>query len=100
NEVSKNKVKNHGPKIESSAALVHQPEAPVEPTPAPTSENTAAPEEAPVVEDKPVIKPKPELVRNFPTVNFYKVRGTLFTVNEPATEELAPALLPKEIKDA
>src|SRR5690606_3031560 len=103
-EVGKNKTKIHGPRIETSAALVKtEPQGPVPvSSPAETSESPeASSEKEPVeeVKETPVEKPKPEIVRNFPTIKFYKVRSELFKENEEKTEELA-SLLPKEIREA
>lgn len=104
-EVSKNKAKNLGPRIETSAALVTNtpppevPQATTEPTENKDEKAAGEKEPAPVVEETPVVKPKPEIVRNFPTISFYKVRSTLFQVNEAKTEEFS-SLLPREVKEA
>lgn len=105
-EAAKNKAKNRGPRIETSAALLHQNE-PQEPTPTTPEEKTSPKEEkigatkeaVEEIPETPTVKPKPEIVRNFPTVNFYKVRSTLFEVNEAKTDEFS-SLLSKEAKDA
>jgi len=89
-----------GPKIESSAALAKQPEVeaakPVEE--AVTTKDAVevvtkveVPKEIP----KPVV---PELKRNFPNVEFNKVKGRLFQVKTDAPENSDEALLPESVK--
>lgn len=104
-EVSEGKTKDLGPKIESSSALVKQPEKKEEPkktepetttatgnTPAqPATPAESKPEEVKVVE---------EFQRNFPTVEFKKVKGKLFSVKMDAAENTDEAVLPKAIKDS
>ena len=105
NEVAGNKTKDLGPKIESSSALVNQPEKTVEPkaeepvkeATAEAVENTEKPEEAPKA---PEVKPEPELRRNFPTVDFKKIRGKLFSVKTNAPENSDTNLLPPAIKNS
>lgn len=107
NEVSGQKSKDLGPKIESSSALVKQPEKPAEPkkaeAPAATTETgaPAAPTETkPAAEAKPEEAKPEEFVRNFPTVEFRKVRGKLFTVKTDAPENTDETIMPKAIKDS
>lgn len=101
NEVNGHKTTDLGPKIESSSALVKQPqqvEAPkTEAVPA-TGDKPAevAPVEAPKEEVKPVV----ELQRNFPTIEFKKVKGKLFQVKTEAPENDDETILPQTIKDA
>lgn len=102
-EVSSQKTKDLGPKIESSSALVKQPikEEPKKVEPTPESAATTA---TPATEAQPVAKPEetkpvPELPRNFPTVDFKKVRGKLFNVKTDAPENSDETILPKQIKD-
>jgi len=98
NEVVENKTAKVEPKIESSAALVKPP---VEVRPV---ENN---KEAPVVETAAVVaapvpkeeaKPLPELERNFPAIDFKKVKGKLFQVRTDAPENDDKTLLPETIK--
>lgn len=103
-EVNSGKEKDLGPRIESSSALVKQPVKPEEPKkeePAVATTTTAqtaaqAPVEAPKEEEKPEV----EFPRNFPTVEFKKVRGKLFTVMTDAPENQDETMIPKQIKDS
>ncbi len=103
-EVTDQKVKNLGPKIESSSALVKQPIKAEEPKKVETVPTDAA--TTPVaatevkVEEKVEVKPLPELERNFPTVNFFKIKGKLFSVKTDAPENSDETILPKQIKDS
>jgi cytoskeleton protein RodZ len=90
-----------GPKIESSAALVKQPEVvavtPTEEpvTTKPVSDEAVEPEKAP----KAVVKPAvPELKRNFPSTEFKKIKGRLFQVKTDAQENSDTTLLPENVK--
>jgi cytoskeletal protein RodZ len=100
NEVNSQKATDFGPKIESSSALVKQPEP--TPTPPAATEATETKTEtsaAPTTEVKE--EPKPvEFQRNFPTVDFKKVRGKLFNVKTDAPENEDSSLLPDNIKSA
>lgn len=102
-EVTSHKTKDLGPKIESSSALVKQPvkvEEPKKVEPAPTDATTTAPEEVKVEEKVEVKPPVVELERNFPTIDFKKVRGKLFSVKTDAPENSDETILPKQIKDS
>lgn len=101
-EVSDQKTKDLGPKIESSSALVNNPVKKAEPpkveaaAPATTEAATAA---TPVEEVKPEEeKPLPDFPRNFPPVDFKKVKGKLFTVKTDAPENSNPEILPEKIR--
>lgn len=102
NEVTGNKNDNLGPKIESSSALVKHPvqAKPVEKVEeAPATDKPA--EAAAVVETpKEEVKPAPEFERNFPTIDFKKVKGKLFQVRTDAPENDDVTLLPETIKAA
>lgn len=120
-EVSGVKPKDHGPRIETSSALVKDKEPDPTPTPAKTEEvpaetlSTAAPsassptpaapvateEKEPAVEE-PVVekKPAPAIERNFPPITFSKARGNLFNVKADAPENNDSAILPEKIKSA
>lgn len=107
-EVNSGKEKDLGPKIESSSALVKQPVKPEEPKkeePAPQSAATATTPAAatatPAAEaPKEEVKPEPDFPRNFPTIDFKKIRGKLFTVKTDAPENQDETVLPKQIKDS
>lgn len=105
-EVSEGKSKDLGPKIESSSALVKQPEKKEEPkkeeVPATTATGTNAPAQAAAtpVETKPEEVKVEEFQRNFPTVEFKKVKGKLFSVKMDAPENTDETFLPKAIKDS
>jgi cytoskeletal protein RodZ len=106
-EVSDQKTKDLGPKIETSAALVKQPIKPEEkkveaPAQTTTEVGTNAPAQSAqtqAVETKPEEKPE-EFARNFPNVEFKKVRGKLFSVKMDAPENTDETILPKQIKDS
>lgn len=86
-----------GPKIESSAALVKQPEV-VEAKP--VEEAVVTKTEADEVVE-PEVAPKavvPELKRNFPSTEFKKIKGKLFQVKTEAPENNDPTLLPENVK--
>ena len=101
-EVIGNKSNDSGLKIESSSALVKQPVG-VKPSENPagspisgaTADKAATPE-APKEEVKPVA----DLERNFPTIDFKKVRTKLFQVKTDAPENDNTELLPETIKSA
>ncbi len=103
-EVTDHKTKDLGPKIESSSALVKQPE-PAKRIEAPATEVgvTAAPTsatEVPVEVKPEEAKLDQEFQRNFPPVEFKKLRGKLFSVKMDAPENLEESILPKQIKDS
>jgi cytoskeletal protein RodZ len=103
-EVTDQKVKDLGPKIESSSALVKQPVQPEKPKEEVKTEATSVttPAATPVVPvpEKVETKPVAELERNFPTVDFKKVRGKLFSVKTDAPENTDETIIPKQIKDS
>jgi cytoskeletal protein RodZ len=101
NEVAGSKNVDMGRKIESSSALVKQPQqvAPAEKTEGST-ENLKPGETAAVEAPKEEAKPVVELQRNFPTIDFKKVKGKLFQVKTDAPENEDETILPKAIKDA
>jgi cytoskeletal protein RodZ len=100
-EVNGEKTKDLGPKIESSSALVKQAE-PKKPDPAVAISDAATGTQTPApVEVKPEeMKPVVEFQRNFPAVEFKKVRGKLFSVKSDSPENNDEAILPKQIKDS
>jgi cytoskeleton protein RodZ len=105
-EVGSQKTKDLGPKIESSSALIHADQskksnnasANKETSAATTSsgdssaggQSNASPAESPG---------HGEFHRNFPAVEFKKVRGKLFTVKMDAPENSDESILPESIKD-
>lgn len=106
-EVTTHKTKDLGPKIESSSALLKQPVKVEEPkkieVPVATTAQTTTTPETPAV--APEVKPEEpkadvEFQRNFPTVEFKKVRGKLFTVKTDAPENSDETILPERIKDS
>jgi cytoskeleton protein RodZ len=106
NEVNGQKPADFGPKIESSSALVKQPvqatpsEKPADQTAATTDNaNSGTAQTTATEEKKEEVKPL-EFERNFPTVDFKKVRGKLFSVRTDAPENDDTSLLPQTIKDA
>lgn len=107
-EVLTQKTTDLGPKIESSSALVKQPLKTEEPkkieeptVPAESSAATASQTPAQSTQEtKPEEEKVEEFQRNFPTVEFKKIRGKLFTVRMEAPENSDETLLPKNIRDA
>ncbi len=104
-EVTDQKAKDLGPKIESSSALVKQTESAKSVEAPATTETgvTTAPTNASEasVDPKPEeMKPDQEFQRNFPAVEFKKLRGKLFSVRMDAPENLDENILPKQIKDS
>ncbi|MFP5386401.1 MAG: helix-turn-helix domain-containing protein [Bacteriovoracia bacterium] len=106
-EVNGQKTKDLGPKIESSSALLKDPHKaeevkPTETTAAPSSTEPAATVTTPATDAPAVeaVKEEPEFQRNFPTVEFKKIRGKLFTVKTNAPENNDPAIIPEAIKDS
>jgi len=102
-EVTDQKSKDLGPKIESSSALVKEPSREKESKDdlrnaqnAKTSGDQVAPKENQASEEKPVV----EFQRNFPPVEFKKVKGKLYNVKMDAPENSDETLLPKQIKDS
>jgi cytoskeletal protein RodZ len=101
NEVTGNKNSDLGPKIESSSALVKQP---VQVKPADKVEADSAtdkPADSSTTVETPKEEPKalPEFERNFPNIDFKKVKGKLFQVKTEAPENDDETLIPKAIKD-
>jgi cytoskeleton protein RodZ len=101
-EVSGQKEKDLGPKIESSSALVKQPtpEPPKEEAPKDTEQVASPSANSSVEAKKEEVKAAPEFQRNFPNIEFKKVRGKLFTVKTDAPENSDESLFPKQIKDS
>ena len=101
-EVSGQQEKDLGPKIESSSALVKQPEKAPEPPKTEAVATAATQTEAtPAAEvKKEEVKPEVDFPRNFPTVEFKKIRGKLFSVKTDAPENEDTAILPQQIKDS
>lgn len=109
NEVNGQKTKDLGPKIESSSALVNPNIQRQQPAAQPAkvegetknTESTTAPAAAPTSTE--AVTPPAEaegFVRNFPTMEFKKVRSKLFTVRRDAEENSNEVLLPERIKSA
>lgn len=102
NEVIGNKNNDSGLKIESSSALVKHPvqnkpsEKPEEVAASTTTLDKSATTEAPKEEVKPVA----DLERNFPTIDFKRVKTKLFQVKTDAPENDNTELLPETIKSA
>jgi cytoskeleton protein RodZ len=109
NEVNSQKPADLGPKIESSSALLKQPisepaaEKPAEQTTTaretPTT-STAGTTETPAFEEKKEVVKSLDFQRNFPTVEFKKVRGKLFSVRTDAAENDDTSIIPETIKNA
>ncbi len=102
NEVTDQKTKDLGPKIESSSALINTYPKKEEPPKVEQGTQTAVPvATAPVEEVKePEEKPLQDFPRNFPTVDFKKIKGKLFTVKTDAPENENVEILPEKIKSS
>ncbi len=113
NEVAGQKAKDLGPKIESSSVLLKHPEKVEEPkvenkdststanTSETSSEAADKKESVAATEVKPEeVKVEPQFPRNFPTIDFRKIRGKLFSVKTNAPENNDSTLLPPAIKDS
>lgn len=107
-EVNSQKTKDLGPKIESSSALVNQEPKKVEPpkteTTAPVAATAETKTEAPVT-PAPEVKPEPEkplpdFPRNFPTIDFKKIKGSLFTVRTDAPENSDENFISDKVKSS
>lgn len=95
-EVNAQKSKDLGPKIESSSALVKQPEKPVE-----ANKSTTAAATTPATEQKettPVTDGT--FQRNFPTVEFKKAKDKMFSVKTDAPENNDSSIFPDKIKSS
>ena len=99
-EVSSHKEKDLGPKIESSSALVKEPVKAPEPAKAETASENKDTTTPAVEAKKEEVKPEPQIPRNYPTMEFKKVRGKLFSVKADAPENTDDAILPEQIKDS
>lgn len=108
NEVSGQKTQDHGPKMESSSALVHiqdkpKPEA-TEVKPSETTQAVATTDSKtdpkPVVEEKKEVPPPVVTAqdRNYPVVEFKKARTKLFSVMTDAPENDDETILPESVK--
>lgn len=105
-EVSDQKAKDLGPKIESSSALVNH-YAPVKKVETPPAVDQGTQAATPVVAATPVEEVKPEeekpaqdFPRNFPTVDFKKVKTKLFNVKTDAPENDNVEIFPEKIKSS
>ncbi len=101
-EVNSHKGKDLGPKIESSSALVHAPAKKEEPAKTEVTTTTGSAEQVPVAEEKPEEVPvvPVDFQRNFPEVEFKKVKGKLFFVKTDAPENEDPNLITEKIKSS
>ncbi len=101
-EVSDQKTKDLGPKIESSSALVKDSSREKESkndfrnAQGDKTADQGSQKEAKADENKAL----PEFQRNFPPVEFKKVKGKLYNVKMDAPENSDETLLPKQIKDS
>jgi cytoskeleton protein RodZ len=101
-EVNNQKGKDLGPKIESSSALVNAPAKKEEAPKSEPAQTTASAVQAPEVEVKPAETPvvPVDFQRNFPPVEFKKVKGKLFFVKTDAPENEDPNLITEKIKSS
>lgn len=103
-EVSDQKTKDLGPKIQPSSALINnhdQPKKEEPPKVEPGTDTTTPVAVAPVEEKKPEEeKPLADFPRNFPLVDFKQIKGKLFSVKTDAPENSNPEILPEKIKSS
>ena len=99
NEVQSHKYSDLGPKIESSSALVKNYDKP-KPAPKATEETPSKPDEKVEVTEvkKEEVKPLVDFERNFPHIEFKKLKGKLFQVKTDAPENENPEIFPDAIK--
>jgi cytoskeleton protein RodZ len=102
NEVSGNKTSDTGLKIESSSALVrHQVIAkPVEKVQVEATTDKPADATAVVEPPKEEAKPVVDFERNFPKIEFKKIKTKLFQVKSDSPDNEDQTLLPETIKSA
>lgn len=109
NEVSDQRTKDHGPKIESSAALVKLDESQknknleqkTSTESNSTNTSTASSQPASTSTTQPEVQPQaPAFQRNYPVVDFKKVTGPLFSIKMDAQENSDENLFPRKIKDS
>jgi hypothetical protein len=97
-EVQNQKNSDLGPKIVSSSALV-KPAPPVQEAKKSEEANDQKSTEPVATAETPKEEPKPvEFERNFPTIEFKKLKGKLFQVKTDAPENEDTTLLPENIK--
>lgn len=101
NEVNGHKNNDLGPKIESSSALVKPSQKPAETPKEEAAASADKPASATTTEPAPEApKPVVELQRNFPTIEFKKVRGKLYSVRTDAPENEDTEILPQATKES
>jgi cytoskeleton protein RodZ len=103
-EVGDQKTKDLGPKIESSSALVKNPTKPVDQKLLDNTEkNASAPSSdlnQSTGQEKSDSEPLETFQRNFPAVEFKKIKSQLFSVKMDAPENGDANILPKQIKES
>lgn len=102
NEVSGNKVSDTGLKIESSSALVRHPviAKPVEKVEVDATAEKPTDTTAVVEPPKEEVKPAVDFERNFPKIEFKKIKTKLFQVKSDSPDNEDQTLLPETIKSA
>ncbi len=103
NEVESSKQQDLGPTFEPSSALIKEKQAPAQTPPeevkaeeVKTDEGTE--KKAEEVKTDELVEKKQDLIRNFPHVDFRKIRSKLFTVVSDAPETSNEEIFPSEIK--
>jgi cytoskeletal protein RodZ len=99
NEVQNQKNSDLGPKIVSSSDLLKpnpHSDQPKKEDQSPTSEKTDTQASSDIKKEE--VKPPQEFERNFPTIEFKKIKGKLFQVKTDAPENEDVNLLPDNIK--
>lgn len=97
NEVEASKQQDLGPTFEPSSALLKDKQVPAKVEEAPKTD-TAATEKTEEKKEEVVVEAKPEVPRNFPVVEFRKIRSRLFSVVTDAPENDNEEILPPTIK--
>jgi cytoskeletal protein RodZ len=97
NEVEASKQQDLGPTFEPSSALLKDKQVPAKVEEAPKTD-AAATEKTEEKKEEVVVEAKPEVPRNFPVVEFRKIRSRLFSVVTDAPENDNEEILPPTIK--
>jgi cytoskeleton protein RodZ len=101
NEVTDQKIKDLGPKIESSSALVKQNLKPNETKKSESGDQSNSDQESSslAATKNEEAKPEVEFQRSFPAVDFKKVKGPLFAAKMDAPENSDQSIFPQQMKD-
>jgi cytoskeleton protein RodZ len=93
-EAADQKSKDLGPKIEPSSALLLKGKAPEE-----KKDNSGNQDSKEATAEVTPPVPEKTFERNFPTVEFKKVKGTLFSLNRESEENKDLSILPQDVRN-